>query len=457
MTVYLVLGDGGSRVRAYSSEPAAEGIAAGYRVLVTATGTKPGASNADVCLLRALGSEPGPALPSHVGTTYSVSLLRTTMQKLVRRQMAPQAGRVAVQYLRQLAVTGTKAVNEERKTMLQRLTVVAAEDADAVPSLAIAHFHWLGATSKALQWGENDAAAVAACWASVAGTATYPRGECAARQERNEPETDPGDPSLGELTPEIDALLYCARAVRDAIESRSKGSPEGKWLRQLREKLRAAPGPEAVQAAEIVVPEVAGAEAAEAAEQPVACAFSADDARSLLRNVALEPLPEEAMPFYAVDHHAKSKDQEKRFEALAKKLLECVAAGGFNVVKAAKKTTDVTKSKLGKELKFEALHNVRGKPLRDSVPVAGTWQAIVAEKWPECARQIWRDSTTTNSPSLFKGASAGKKRPALGGSGGGGGGGSGSGSGGGGGGGTSGAANKKHKLEGTMMSFFAKE
>ena len=112
-------------MRAYSSEPAAEGIAAGYRVLVTATGTKPGASNADVCLLRALGSEPGPALPSHVGTTYSVSLLRTTMQKLVRRQMAPQAGRVAVHYLRQLAVTGTKAVNEERKTMLQRLTVVA--------------------------------------------------------------------------------------------------------------------------------------------------------------------------------------------------------------------------------------------------------------------------------------------------------------------------------------------
>jgi hypothetical protein len=309
------------------------------------------------------------------------------MQKLVRRRQAPQVGRVAVQYLRQIGDHRAKGVNEDRIKMLTRLTVVAAEDADAVPSLAIAHFHRLAATSgDAIKWGENDAAAVAACWASVASTATYCRGEYAACRGTIGA-AEPADDlaleyhfNIGDSSP--NAELFCVRAVAKAAKKSHRGKGvcyEAKWLLQLHKKMRTNQGPEAP------APALEAAQVAdtEAVEQQVACEFSAGDARILLRDVKLAPLLGEHKPFCAVDHHAKSTDTIDRSTKLIGMLLEHV--DDMTVKRSAVET----------ELKHEAYYNIRS-PVQLRVVKTGTWQAIVEDKWPECAAAIWRDSTASS-------------------------------------------------------------
>ena len=82
--------------------------------------------------------------------------------------MGVAAATVVLQYLRQLASPGAKNVNGERKKILERMVIAAAEDAGLANSLAIGVFHFLGATSPAIGFGARDAYAVAKGYGALA-------------------------------------------------------------------------------------------------------------------------------------------------------------------------------------------------------------------------------------------------------------------------------------------------
>lgn len=125
-------------------------------------------------LHRAADSPPGealqPAFVSYGGDPSGVedsrkaasSLLRTAVQKAVRRRQGLAAAALAGQYFRQLSMPGAKGVNAERAAFCKRLFVVAAEDSMLVSLLGAAGWHALAAT-KGMGFGVNDARVVAEC------------------------------------------------------------------------------------------------------------------------------------------------------------------------------------------------------------------------------------------------------------------------------------------------------
>ena len=324
-------------VSAYPSEDAARArheLLAGFRALVKTSGAKADTeAAADFVLLRAAEADPGPALdPTTIW--YNASLLRTAAQKLVRRQQGVEAATVVLHYLRQLASPGAKKVNEERKTILERMVIVAAEDAGAVSSLAIGVFHFLGATSPAIGFGARDAYAVAKCYGALA---------LAPRPEAEKLEELPGEPDECTCEPAAWAMSLALRLTAERVRD---GSQEEEGLLQLEGKFRAqglAPPP-----------------------PPPAP----------LQLGLTEPLPPRCQPHFAVDHHKRSIDQIERRAALFAALRKAVplAAGKSDTA-------------LHNVLKPYALLNLRDAVCRPHA--AGSWEAQVLAAWPNAAAPLW--------------------------------------------------------------------
>lgn len=136
----------------------------GEPVFVSRSGAKRTAFDCELVLLR----EDAPKLLGLAQAAPTAvlddSLLRTNVQKAVRRKDGEAARRSVLQYLLQPRGTG---VTEARRKLLARLPIIAAEDAGAVPLLASAVWFYLAATSTDVG-GTEFAATVAACAAQLA-------------------------------------------------------------------------------------------------------------------------------------------------------------------------------------------------------------------------------------------------------------------------------------------------
>ena len=304
------------------------------RARVTNTGARPTAeADTDFVLLRAAEAASGGALTAP-SLCYNVSLLRTAAQKLVRRQKGVEAATVVLHYLRQLSSPGAKEVNKERKTILERMIVVAAEDAGAVSSLAIGIFHILSATSPEIGFGANDAFAVASCFGALA---------LAPRPEGEKLEELPGEPDESTCDPAAWAMSLALRLMAKRVFG---SGPEEEWLLQLEGKFRAQG---------LAMPPPA------AAPQQLSLT---------------EPLPPRCRPHFAVDHHNRSKDQIQRRAALFAALRKAVPL-------AAGKSDTALKN----VLKPYALLNLRDAVCRPHA--AGSWEAQVLAAWPIAAAPFW--------------------------------------------------------------------
>ena len=93
------------------------------------------------------------------------SLLRTNVQKSVRRQLPVAARDSVLQYFAQVP---SKGQNDYQKKLLERLAVMAAEDASTVPLLPTVIFHLVGATAIGPNQAHASATIVAECAAQLA-------------------------------------------------------------------------------------------------------------------------------------------------------------------------------------------------------------------------------------------------------------------------------------------------
>ena len=356
MVVALVLHGRCDIVSAYPSEDVARARhdcrgPGSARARVTNTGAHPKAeADTDFVLLRAAEAASGGALTAP-NICYNASLLRTAAQKLVRRQQGVEAATVVMQYLRQLASPGAKGVNEERKTILERMIVVAAEDAGVVSSLSIGIFHILGATSPEIGFGARDADAVASCFGALA-LAPRPEGEKLKKHEL------PSEPDESNCEPAAWAMSLALRLMAER-----KTNPERRWLQQLEGKFRAqglAPPP----------PHVAP-----------------------LKLKPTEPLPPRCQPHFAVDHHDRSKDQKKRRSALFAALRSAVQ------LPAGKSLSD---EELEEVIRPYALLNLRDGVCRPQA--AGSWEAQVMAAWPHASAKFWKPAQAAAQPKAKRSA-----------------------------------------------------
>lgn len=338
----LVLHGACDIISAYPSEEMARAgheLLPGRRALVTETARAKTEAAADFVLLRAAEAEPGAALTAPT-LCYDASLLRTAAQKLVRRQMGGEAATVALQYLRQLV--GAKGANEERKKILERMVIVAAEDAGVISSLSIGVFHILGATSPEIGFGANDAFAIASCYGALA---------LAPRPSQFEALEDEPDGSSCE--PEAWATMLALRLMAKRV-ARARKRLEAEWLRKLEGSFRTQGLPPPPPAA------------------------------APLQLGSNEPLPPGCRPYVAVDFHNPERAVEL-YAALRK------------AVPLAKDRSD---NELKKVLKPHALLNLRDHAkhgvyhkLTDNKPLPshaeGSWEAQVLAAWPTVAARFW--------------------------------------------------------------------
>ena len=143
------------------------------------------------------------------------SLLRTNVQKAIRRQLPGAAARSVMQYLSQPSAGKTSLSNADIKTLLQRLPVDAAEDATTVPRLGAAIFLALGATSQLGITAQSPAAArhVACCAAELAAAPRDPSFETAPKWNQGRG-ANPTSPDLDEAT-----KLILVRSPLQVIEA----------------------------------------------------------------------------------------------------------------------------------------------------------------------------------------------------------------------------------------------
>ena len=303
--------------------------------------------------VRAEDSKAGLALPS-TRYGYDPSLLRLAFQKHVRWQRPEHAAAVVLQYLRQHAVDahGTEQ-RKARRRLLERMLVVAAEDAAAVPALPIAAFHGLAAGSKggseALGFGMNDALNVAAAAAAIA---VAPRTQ------------------LHTTTRQPTASAQQERALHDLL----------RWQADLASKRPSGVGCPA-----------AAAEWLSKLADSVSCvdwSTAPGDYKSLLDKD--EQLPPECMPYFAVGHHANTKASEARFLLLAEAIRSDRLVG---------LPPTVSNEALNNVLKPLAYRNVRDgdlihallwpQPTSKLSAPPGSWQARVLAEWPRLATPFW--------------------------------------------------------------------
>ena len=156
---------------------AADGLVYAYRTLDTARAAHPGvgdpvhvtetgardATSTQFALLVCPLDEP--ATVPEVSASLDDSLLRTNVQKAVRRQDAAAAKASVLQLIAQRPSKGENAYD---KKWLERLAIIAAEDATVVPLLPTAIFHLLGATSLGPAAVDACAGHLADCAAALA-------------------------------------------------------------------------------------------------------------------------------------------------------------------------------------------------------------------------------------------------------------------------------------------------
>ena len=232
-----------------------------------------------------------------VSASLSGSLLRTNVQKAVRRQDAAAAAASVLQYFAQ---SPQKEKNEYQKKLLARLPVIAAEDATTVPLLPLAVFHTLGATSFKAEFALRAAPALSECAAQLAAAPREPACTSSEVWRDEPPQALEGVFGHGWAAEDAAQVLTLGLAAR--MEAQRRNKPEARWLYSLERAVRArlASG----QAA-CVGPASASASAAAAAAAPASA--SASTASGGLPLPALQPdgtlLAEVHRLYFAADFH----------------------------------------------------------------------------------------------------------------------------------------------------------
>lgn len=137
----------------------------GQRVLYVSSGGAKSRKGAPGCAFALIYNPSKPAAAGADLTTsasFDDSLLRTNVQKAVRRGDPASARLSVLQYFAQ------QKTASELKTLMDRLPVIAAEDADWVPLLPACMFLSLGATSLGAGFLKASAYVVADCAAALA-------------------------------------------------------------------------------------------------------------------------------------------------------------------------------------------------------------------------------------------------------------------------------------------------
>jgi hypothetical protein len=151
----------------------------------------------------------------------AASLLRTAVQKAVRRRQALAAAALAGHYFRQLSLPEAKqakGANAERAAFCKRLFVVAAEDSMLVSLLDAAGWHALAATKK-MGFGVNDARVVAECAGRLAEVGRGLGGGAG------------GEDGGGGEGEEVLKLF-----VAEMAQGQREGSAERRWLEEVGER-----------------------------------------------------------------------------------------------------------------------------------------------------------------------------------------------------------------------------
>ena len=302
--------------------------------------------------------------PAAAGSVLDDSLLRTNVQKAVRRKDAAAARLSVLQYFAQRPAKGQ---NEYQKKLLTRLPVIAAEDATTVPLLPTAIFHLVGATSLGHDAAHGAAQTLAACAAQLAAA---PRDPACVSKPAWEP--DDGEQlklmllqgartTLGRerLFDKGWSPLDCAQVIMVDLAARIVGRAcksydrEGAWLFALERAMRARLAAGGTACAPLPP------EATDMAQFPVA---------------DLQPdgtlLPEAARFYFSADFHNLA-----RFTQL------CAALRDVEPKTQALKLT----------MKHEVLRNVRdhGMVHKLTLPVPPQPNATLAPRWQEEARALW--------------------------------------------------------------------
>lgn len=305
------------------------------------------------------------------------SLLRTNVQKAVRRMDAAAAHASVLQYFAQRPPTGT---NEYQKKLLVRLAVMAAEDATTVPLLPTAIFHLLGGTSLGHDAAHGAAATLAACAAQLAAAPRDPactsagawRVELLPKEKLiNRPRPRPFDQ---EGCSALDAaqviLIDCAARIVGRRENL-----EGLWLFALERAMCARLSAGDPVCMQLSAPAMAAV--------PAAASLQADGTL----------VPEGKRFTFSADFHNKVR-WERLFPALK-------GVGGLG-----------TKTKVKSAMRQEALRNVRDHGVVHllTVPTApATENAPFEERWRAVARALWAAQPAAPAPAGKK-AGGGKKR-----------------------------------------------
>ena len=305
------------------------------------------------------------AAPQTVTSALNESLLRTNVQKAVRRK-EPAAARASV--LQYFAQAPGKGQNEKQKKMLTRLAVMAAEDATTVPLLPTAIFHLVGATSLGADAAHCAANSLADCAAQLAAA---PRDQACT-------DAQAWQPSGGEVLKLIGlqgshlmlgrerlfdkgwTALDCAQVILIDLAARIVGRHdvlEGQWLFALERAVRG----------RLANGRPACAGAAHASPPP---AVSRQEDGTLL--------PEAYRFYFSADFH-----NSERLKTLYERL-----KGALN---DSPKEKDLTKTALKAAMKQQALRNLRDHGLvhRLTMPTAPQGNARFEQRWQEEARALW--------------------------------------------------------------------
>ena len=323
-------------------------------------------------LLRAAEAAPGGTTGLATNLFYDASLLRTAAQKLVRRQMGVAAATVVLQYLRQLASPGAKNVNGERKKILERIVIAAAEDAGLANSLAIGVFHFLGATSPAIGFGARDAYAVAKGYGALASA---PRPD--ERYFKELPD-EPDESPFHDHHPERWAMSLGLRLMANNV----RGNPERRWLRELEGSCRIQ-GP-----------------------LPPANDWSPHALKPT------EPLPSGCRPYFAVDFHNAARGVQ-----LFADLRKAVPLAASRSDEALKKVLEPHAYLNMRDTELGICHKFNHKkPLPSHAE--GSWEAQVLAAWDTVAARFWEPTQATGAtqrkrPASDEGSSSQQKKLAF--------------------------------------------
>ena len=405
-TPALVLHSGSSRVALFAScedaammAKTATGGAAEWSY-VTATGAAGTGGDAEGFALARAADSPAGGAHAKTSVIYDAPVLRTLLQKQVRRMMGGAAHATCAQLLSQLAHQ-QKGRNTDRKKLLERLVIIAGEDAGPAPGLAAVLFFHLSATRAAIGFGANDAAAVACCAAALCAeplsatgcTATAAASNHSAPFEctectrgngggRSECEICEAPRPAGD---EGEALRAMLAPFIAGLQGRSRG--DARFCQQLLcgrgECGAVGGGGGGIAGGSGGGVSASGRDGAAAGQQDVGS--EKPEAGEVLP--AMQPLQPECWVHQAIDHHTISEEQRNRRKIFYPKLKK--AAGG-----------SISDKAIDQLLKPHAFYNVR----RGEAPTVDDALAkSVLDAWPGAVKQFFAPITQSSTLPLFFG------------------------------------------------------